>query len=232
MAQSKEEKNAKQKAHYQANKDAILAKRKAVLIESMKDIEFVKRKAERNHKYYINSRDLKLEQSRSAYKERKANGYLKEYYSRPDVVERNAGKGAERSRKYRENNKVKVREMANARERERLRTNPKFAISQRLRRRFNCALRVCLGGGKNKKTSVLNLLGCSMDELLVHLESQFTEGMNWNNRDKWHVDHIKPCASFDLTDFEQQKLCFHYTNLQPLWAFDNHSKHDSYEATA
>jgi HNH endonuclease. len=47
--------------------------------------------------------------------------------------------------------------------------------------------------------------------------------MSWDNygRDGWHIDHIRPCASFDLTDPEQQRQCFHYTNLQPLWAADN-----------
>lgn len=50
--------------------------------------------------------------------------------------------------------------------------------------------------------------------------------MTWANYGKsgWHIDHIKPCASFDLSDPDQQKACFHYSNLQPLWAFDNLSK--------
>ena len=65
-----------------------------------------------------------------------------------------------------------------------------------------------------------------MEELWVHLERQFTQGMTKENHGKygWHVDHIKPCSSFDLSDIEQQKLCFHYTNLQPLWAKDNIKK--------
>ena len=66
-----------------------------------------------------------------------------------------------------------------------------------------------------------------MLDLKLHLENQFVDGMNWNNYGKngWHIDHIKPCASFDLTDPKQQKICFHYTNLQPLWAIDNLIKH-------
>ena len=82
----------------------------------------------------------------------------------------------------------------------------------------------------NKKTnSTIILLGIkSMEELWVHLESKFTKDMTRKNYGKWRVDHIKPCASFDLSDPEQQKLCFHYTNLQPLWANDNLKKAAKY----
>ena len=77
-----------------------------------------------------------------------------------------------------------------------------------------------------KTTSVMELTGCSIDFLKHHLESLFLEGMSWDNYGTygWHVDHILPCASFDLSDPEQQKICFHYTNLQPLWREDNLSK--------
>jgi hypothetical protein len=72
------------------------------------------------------------------------------------------------------------------------------------------------------------LLGCSVDEFKAHLESLFQPGMTWDNHSKegWHIDHIKPCASFDLTDPKQLAECFHYTNQRPLWAFDNLSKGD------
>jgi hypothetical protein len=94
-------------------------------------------------------------------------------------------------------------------------------IASNLRNRINLALR-----GKNKSESTMRLLGCTIPELFAHLESQFSAGMSWDNHGKhgWHIDHIRPCASFDFSDPEQQQQCFHYSNLQPLWAGDNLSK--------
>jgi hypothetical protein len=71
------------------------------------------------------------------------------------------------------------------------------------------------------------MIGCKVEELATHLEYKFKRGMNWDNHGKWHIDHIIPCASFDLTDEKQMMQCFHYTNLQPLWAEDNLSKSDN-----
>lgn len=70
------------------------------------------------------------------------------------------------------------------------------------------------------------LLGCSIEYLMKHLESKFQDGMSWDNygHNGWHIDHIKPCCSFDLTKEKEQKECFHYLNLQPLWAKDNYNK--------
>ena len=62
-------------------------------------------------------------------------------------------------------------------------------------------------------------------QLLPGLESKFRDGMTWENYGPfWHVDHIRPWASFDLSDPSQQKLCFHWTNLQPLLATENLAK--------
>ena len=74
-------------------------------------------------------------------------------------------------------------------------------------------------GTKSSKTS--ELLGCTVEDLRLFLEAEFTEGMTWENYGKWHIDHIRPCASFNLENPEEQKKCFHWTNLQPLWAQDN-----------
>ncbi len=77
----------------------------------------------------------------------------------------------------------------------------------------------------------MELLGCTIDELKRYLEQQFKEGMTWDNYGEWHVDHIKPCASFNFFNENEQKECFHFTNLQPLWAEDDMKKHDKYEAS-
>ena len=58
--------------------------------------------------------------------------------------------------------------------------------------------------------------------LKEHLESQFIDGMGWDNRVEWHIDHIIPLSSAKTED-ELYRLC-HYTNLQPLWAEDNLKK--------
>lgn len=100
-------------------------------------------------------------------------------------------------------------------------TNLNYKISLNVRRRINALL-----SNDIKYSKALELLGCSTEELRIHLEKQFQQGMNWNNWNKegWHIDHIIPCNRFDLTKLEEQKKCFHYTNLRPLWAKDNLSR--------
>lgn len=97
-----------------------------------------------------------------------------------------------------------------------------FKLKCYLRNRINAAIK-----GKNKSLKTLELLGCSVDELWNYLESKFQPGMTRENYGKWHIDHIKPCARFDFNDPKQQLECFHYTNLQPLWAIDNIKKSDN-----
>lgn len=79
---------------------------------------------------------------------------------------------------------------------------------------------------QSRNDKSIDLLGCSYAELVTYIEKLFVEGMSWDNYGPtgWHIDHIKPCASFDLTNQDEQRKCFHYTNLQPLWAVDNLSK--------
>lgn len=104
---------------------------------------------------------------------------------------------------------------------QRLKTQLKRIMAHRVRSRFRAAL---LRAMSQKYTNTFNLVGCNPEELLKHLESKFQNGMSWNNYREWVIDHIKPCISFDLTQIEEQKKCFHYTNLQPLWAKDNSKK--------
>ncbi len=76
--------------------------------------------------------------------------------------------------------------------------------------------------------SAIEMLGCSVAELRTHLESKFLPGMTWENYGMhgWHIDHIQPCASFDLTKPEEQAKCFHYTNIQPLYKNQSFIKSD------
>ena len=102
-------------------------------------------------------------------------------------------------------------------------TDLNFRLKHILRARIQKAL---VSGCK--RTSSTELLGCSIEEYKQYLESKFTEGMNWDNYGRkegyWNVDHIKPCSSFNLTDLEQQKQCFNYTNTQPMWWEENLKK--------
>jgi hypothetical protein len=68
------------------------------------------------------------------------------------------------------------------------------------------------------------LVGGSWETLVAHLESKFEDWMTWENHGSWHIDHIKPCSSFDFNDPQQQYECFHWTNTQPLRASENRSK--------
>jgi hypothetical protein len=119
------------------------------------------------------------------------------------------------SKKYREKNK---RQLTN-KYLERRRKDPNFKLLTILRVRIKDVLR-----GHSKSNSTIKVVGCTIEELWKHLESTFKPGMTRENHGKWHVDHIIPCSSFDLSKPEEQAKCFHYTNLQALWAHENLSK--------
>jgi hypothetical protein len=165
--------------------------------------------------------------------------YKKKRYSE------NPNKFKERVERYRLSNLGKVKEAHRESDKKRsARIEVKLKKSQWLKNKRNndpnfriaCCLRsrTCLaikaaGGKKSSKSE--SLWGCSLDFLIGHLESKFTQGMSWGKFGLRgiHIDHIRPCSSFDLTDQAQQKECFHYSNLQPLWAFDNLTKGKSWD---
>jgi len=78
--------------------------------------------------------------------------------------------------------------------------------------------------GQEKHRKTMEYVGCDAEALREYLESKFLDGMTWENKHEFHIDHIRPCASFDLDNEVERHKCFHYTNLQPLWAADNLSK--------
>lgn len=165
----------------------------------------------------------------------------------PEAVKRNqiknsltaATKAARKA--YAEANKEAIKEKERIR-----RLSEKFRDKQRARYRTDLHFRlrssmssaICSaitrhsqGKKARKAAKTTTLLGCTVAELAAHLEGQFTEGMTWENQGVfgWHIDHIIPCASFDLSDPEQQKKCFHFRNLQPMWQLYNISKSDNLE---
>ena len=135
--------------------------------------------------------------------------------------EANPGRSAAASSAWCKENKERFNATQRARKKVRRITDPSFRIVESLRTRITTALR--RKGGFRKATSTFTLIGCSAGELRQFLEEQFQTGMTWENYGKygWHIDHVRPCASFNMIDSEQQRICFHYTNLQPLWAVDN-----------
>jgi len=107
-------------------------------------------------------------------------------------------------------------------------TNPQWKLKQVLRGRYLDALKRHTSGGKvNKHHSAIELIGCSIEFYKQYLEQQFKPDMTWENHGTvWEIDHIKPCASFNLTDTTQQHKCFNYINTQPLYYSENRSKGD------
>lgn len=101
-------------------------------------------------------------------------------------------------------------------------------VSYKILKNLRCRLYHCAKG--SKRVNSYDLCGITSKELRAYLESNFLEGMSWDNYGLWHIDHIKPCKLFDLTNIMEQKKCFHYTNLQPLWATDNKKKGARYDS--
>lgn len=109
----------------------------------------------------------------------------------------------------------------------RKKTDPSYRLRTSLGNTLRSHLK-CQNAKKSDHTMILT--GCSIKFLKKYIEDRLTKGMTWENYGVkgWHIDHIKPCASFDLTKPEEQRKCFHYTNLQPMWWFDNFAKNSFY----
>lgn len=158
------------------------------------------KRAEQDKKYYHNNKEKIKKYQKKYQKENKEHllEYKKEWY---------------------EKNRERVIERVGKNHRKRLKEDINYKLAYYLRCRLRSSIK------KNAKSgSFVRDLGCSIDELKAHLECQFKPGMTWDNYGKWHIDHIMPLASFNLSNREQFLKACHYTNLQPLWAEENLSK--------
>jgi hypothetical protein len=136
----------------------------------------------------------------------------------------NAQKQKELHIKWVANNRDKVRAAARKYAATVIKACPSKMLASAIRRNVHSALR-----GRCKLGKTERLLGCAISQLRLHLESQFKDGMTWQNYGPvWHVDHIVPVSWFDLTTEAGQLAAFHYTNVQPLWASENIRKNNRY----
>ncbi len=129
-----------------------------------------------------------------------------------------------KTKKWNIENKIEVRKYKN----EKYYLDPQYRLAHLIRSRVRLAIK------NNQKTGIaIEELGCSVEEIKLHIEKQFKPGMGWDNWNYrgWHLDHIVPLSHFDLTNhIEYLKAC-HFTNIQPLWRLENQSKDDSRNIT-
>lgn len=209
---------------YHVDNKVAIAERKRQYREENKEVI-----AEKRREYYNENKEVIAEKKRNWYEENKGRiaengcGYRernreliaergRRYYDENLSVltvkmrqyrEANKGSIAEKGRKYRENNPI-----------------PQF-IRHSLQRIFT--------NWKCGRTDVERLHGYTYEQLKLHIESQFVDGMSWENRSEWHIDHIKPISVFIREGVTDPKIINALSNLQPLWAFDNLSKGAKYD---
>ena len=189
-------------------------------LKKMKEYQVKNREkiAARKKQYYIdNPEKLKENYAKVAIWREKNKEYLKIHkanYAKKDRQENPEKYAASAAKDYQKRKKE-----INEYRKDRYKNNIQYKLSEILRKRLRDTV-------SKKYDSALDYVGCSLKQLEIHLENLFEKGMSWENYGMygWHIDHIIPCKHFDLTDLEEQKKCFHYTNLQPLWAKDNLQK--------
>lgn len=196
----KEHSGERAKEDYEKNKEEILKQRK-----EYRDKPENKVKKAKYHKEHNSKPGNKIKKAK----------YDKEWHLK------NREERLKQQKEYREENKQYQKEYA----RNRRKTDIDFKIRGYLRSRLWHALK-----GRNKSRPTMFLIGCDIDYLMYHIQEQFEPDMSWDNYGLWHIDHIKPCSSFDLTKESEQLKCFNYTNLQPLWAEENIRKGNRYES--
>lgn len=201
--------------------------------------------AKEYHKnYYIKNREKILKQNknywiknREKYKEQAKKWYIKNskvikenqkfYYfiCSKKILEKNRLRWKKNKEKYNLihkkwtlKNKDYMRNYWNEYSKKRKKDDINYHLIHILRNRLSKFIK-----NKSVNYSFIKLLGCSIDELKIHLEKQFKEGMNWGNYGfrGWHIDHVYPLSKANLTNENELKKVCHYTNLQPLWWKDN-----------
>lgn len=199
------------------NKEKVLSKERQYYNDNKERLKAQQRKRRKINVEYYRSRER-------AYRANNVDKYKSYKDNRKEIRKKefkewyaiNRDNNITRCKKYARENRKKITQQRAKRRA----TDIQYRLSERIRGRLKSALR---RKNKVKVGSAIRDLGCTLAQLVVYLESKFTSGMTWDNYGfyGWHVDHIKPLASFDLSNIEQFREAVHYTNLQPLWAKDN-----------
>ena len=192
--------------YYIINKKKILNNQKEYYLDNKQKIN------ERTKKWVLKNIEKLRKQKEKWYLKNK------EHKKKYDIIYKNKHKERykKQNKKYQKENRDKINKFLL----NKYHTNVHYKLSNILRKRV---IKVLKGYSKSKNT--MNLLGCTIEELWKHLEYTFKPGMTRENHGSiWHLDHIRPCASFDLSKPEEQSKCFHYSNLQALFIYENLSK--------
>lgn len=223
---NRERKLAQNKAWRDANKERLAelvkawAVRNAELLKArhvVYEIENKSRRQEQHKEWYLKNKPRR-QLSNTAWRLANKDTIAKKA---KDYEAKNKERISRRRAAFRRTNAAEISRRIASQRRERRKSNTGYVMTCRLRGRLTIALKKA---GAKKAAPTFELIGCDTACLRVHIESLFRDGMSWDNIGKWHLDHIIPCSAFDLVDPLQQKKCFHFSNLQPLWAEDNLSK--------
>jgi hypothetical protein len=202
------------KKYYEEHKEEMRAVQVKYRLEHMDDAKRYKKEWYQNHKEELKEKQLIYTKT---HKE------LKKLYRESRKQET-----SDYNKEYSIKHKEEINKRRRIRQNKKRKTDICFRIHDNLRSGIRRVLQL---NCKSEKT--IELLGCDVGTLRNYLEKQFVRNMSWDNygtgcngkgMTEWHIDHIKPCASFDLSKPEEQHKCFHYTNLQPLWALKNLEK--------
>lgn len=165
---------------------------------------------EKNKRYYLENKETVNANNKSyqIQNDETIKAQRKEYRNRIEIKERTQMKNKE----YLPIRKEKIKEKR--------KTDLNFQLSEVMRSKLHKIL-------KNQKTSYIKILGCDLEFFKKWIEFRFDDKMSWDNFGSyWHIDHILPINAFDFSDTKNKDICFHWTNLQPLPAFENQSKSD------
>lgn len=182
--------------------------------------------------YYQENKENKLKKSKEYYLAHKEEKLTKQKKRRDELSEEKKQQAKERQKQWYQENKKEKKDKRKKQQKEKRQRDPIYKLHETVSRSVNRMLKRC-GGNKNK-SSCLNFLSYTVQELKEHLEKQFEPWMNWNNHgtyvfggeQKWHIDHIKPHSSFyyETMDCEEFRNCWALENLRPLSAVDNMKK--------